>query len=128
MVLKVLPGTDELGSAQRVNAALAFGFPISLLEERNEENVLPARRLELSAYVLLVQDAVVWYTTMAGKKATLRCAREALHAMHVPAVRTTEFVQGRTSRWGLAWSFSAGRVSAEQPLPRPAVAARIVPR
>lgn len=71
---------------------------------------------------------MAWYTTMVGKKATLRRAREALHAAAVPAVRTTEFVQGRTSRWGLAWSFAAGPGSAAQPLPRPPAGARIVAR
>ncbi len=70
-----------------------------------------------------MQGAVAWFTTMVGKKATLRRAREALHAAGVPGVRTTEFVQGRTSRWGLAWSFAAERGA--QPLPRPPIACSV---
>ncbi len=74
----------------------------------------------------MMQDDVAWFTTMVGKKATLRRARQALHAAGVPSVRTTEFVQGRTSRWGLAWSFAAERGA--QPLPRSATPARSVPK
>lgn len=70
-----------------------------------------------------MQGAVAWFTTMVGKKATLRRAREAVHAAGVPGVRTTEFVQGRTSRWGLAWSFAAERGA--QPLPRPPIACSV---
>ena len=33
-------------------------------------------------------------------------------------LRTTEFAQGRTSRWGLAWSFAADPGGASKPLPR----------
>lgn len=76
------------------------------------------------------QERAVWFTTMVGKKGTLRRAREALHALPAaPAVRTTEFVQGRTSRWGLAWSYAAaGRAAAALPLPRPPAAARALPK
>ncbi|CAL8465344.1 g4879 [Coccomyxa elongata] len=86
---------------------------------------------ELAFVMQMVRDStrlqgdVAWFTTMVGKKATLRRAREALHAAGVPALRTTEFVQGRTSRWGLAWSYAAEHGA--QPLPRPAIA-RSVPK
>ena len=45
-----------------------------------------------------LQGRVTWFTTMVGKKGTLREMRAALHALCVPSVRTTEFVQvGSTS-------------------------------
>ena len=40
-----------------------------------------------------MQGRVTWFTTMVGKKGTLRDMRALLHARRVPAVRTTEFVQ-----------------------------------
>lgn len=52
------------------------------------------------------QERITWYTTMVGKKATLRTLRQAVHRAGASAVRATEFAQGRTSRWALAWSFT----------------------
>ena len=50
---------------------------------------------------------MAWFTTMVGKKETLKRVRAMLHALGVPSVRSTQFTQGRTHRWGLAWSFKA---------------------
>ena len=36
---------------------------------------------------------MTWFTTMLGKKGTLRDLRAALRLLRVPSVRTTEFVQ-----------------------------------
>lgn len=47
-----------------------------------------------------------WFTTMVGRKVTLKGLSAKLWALGAATVRTTEFVQGRTSRWGLAWSFT----------------------
>lgn len=59
---------------------------------------------------------VHWFTTMVGKKKTLKSVRKLLHALNVPGLRTTEFVQGRTHRWGIAWSFQEDVHSAMKPL------------
>ncbi|KAJ0260555.1 U6 small nuclear RNA [Hirschfeldia incana] len=59
----------------------------------------------------IIQDSAVlrerfrWYTSMLGKKATLKVLVSKLWEVGVTVVKTTEFVQGQTSRWGLAWSF-----------------------
>lgn len=42
---------------------------------------------------------------MLGKKANLKLLIPKLWEVGVTIVKTTEFVQGQTSRWGLAWSF-----------------------
>ena len=44
---------------------------------------------------------------MVGRKVTLKGLSAKLWALGAATVRTTEFVQGRTSRWGLAWSFTS---------------------
>ena len=44
---------------------------------------------------------------MLGKKSTMRTVRQEIHKLSPSALRVTEFVQGRTSRWGIAWSFAA---------------------
>ncbi|XP_061357047.1 uncharacterized protein LOC133301437, partial [Gastrolobium bilobum] len=46
-----------------------------------------------------------WFTSMVGKKSSLKYLTSKLWEVGVTIVKTTEFVQGRTSRWGLAWSF-----------------------
>jgi len=65
---------------------------------------------------LELKTRVHWFTTMVGKKKTLKSVRKLLHALNVPGLRTTEFVQGRTHRWGIAWSFKEGVYSAMKPL------------
>jgi hypothetical protein len=42
---------------------------------------------------------------MVGKKATLTEAAAALEDLNVTCIRTTTFFQGKTVRWGLAWSY-----------------------
>lgn len=42
---------------------------------------------------------------MLGRKSNLKVLISELWNVGVTIVKTTEFVQGQTSRWGLAWSF-----------------------
>lgn len=42
---------------------------------------------------------------MVGRKTNLKTLISKLRELGVSIVKTTEFVQGQTSRWGLAWSF-----------------------
>lgn len=42
---------------------------------------------------------------MVGRKSNLKSLVSKLWEVGVTIVKTTEFVQGRTSRWGIAWSF-----------------------
>ncbi|KAL8137150.1 hypothetical protein V2J09_003151 [Rumex salicifolius] len=59
----------------------------------------------------IIEDSVAlrqsfrWYTTMLGKKSNLKLLTSKLRKVGVTIVKTTEFVQGQTCRWGLAWSF-----------------------
>lgn len=42
---------------------------------------------------------------MVGRKSNLKFLISKLWEVGVTIVKTTEFVQGQTCRWGLAWSF-----------------------
>lgn len=42
---------------------------------------------------------------MLGRKSNLKVLVSKLWSVGATVVKTTEFVQGQTSRWGLAWSF-----------------------
>ncbi|KAJ8377564.1 hypothetical protein AAFF_G00255820 [Aldrovandia affinis] len=46
-----------------------------------------------------------WYSCMLGKKCSLAPLKEELRKQGVAKVTHTEFCQGRTMRWALAWSF-----------------------
>lgn len=66
---------------------------------------------EVAFLAAMVLDSIVlrghvrWYTCMVGKKASLGLLRGLLTARGVPLTHTTRFQQGRTVRFGLAWSF-----------------------
>ncbi|KAM1243518.1 hypothetical protein ACFX2G_035762 [Malus domestica] len=59
----------------------------------------------------IIEDSVTlkhtfrWYTSMVGRKLNVKILTSKLWEVGVTMVKTTEFVQGQTSRWGLAWSF-----------------------
>lgn len=59
----------------------------------------------------IIEDSIVlkqsfrWYTSMVGRKTNLKFLISKLRGAGVTIVKTTEFVQGQTCRWGLAWSF-----------------------
>ncbi|CAI5708430.1 unnamed protein product [Hyaloperonospora brassicae] len=53
-----------------------------------------------------LQNRVLWFTSMVGRKASLRKLLALLREMKVRSTRTTEFFQGRTKRWGVAWTFA----------------------
>ncbi|KAF7239169.1 RNA N6-adenosine-methyltransferase METTL16 [Varanus komodoensis] len=54
---------------------------------------------------LQLKKRLRWYSCMLGKKCSLAPLKEELRIHRVPKVTYTEFCQGRTMRWALAWSF-----------------------
>ncbi|XP_060217992.1 uncharacterized protein LOC132645187 isoform X2 [Lycium barbarum] len=65
-----------------------------------------------SAFITrIIEDSVQlkqsfrWYTSMVGRKTNLKVLISKLWEVGATIVKTTEFVQGQTCRWGLAWSF-----------------------
>ncbi|KAM4627084.1 RNA N(6)-adenosine-methyltransferase mettl16 isoform 2-T2 [Polymixia lowei] len=54
---------------------------------------------------LQLKTRLRWYSCMLGKKCSLAPLKEELRMQGVPKVTHTEFCQGRTMRWALAWSF-----------------------
>ncbi|KAG5844752.1 hypothetical protein ANANG_G00165890 [Anguilla anguilla] len=66
---------------------------------------------ELEFVKRIIQDSLQlkgrlrWYSCMLGKKCSLAPLKEELRKHGVPRVTHTEFCQGRTMRWALAWSF-----------------------
>lgn len=74
-----------------------------------EEMICPGG--EKAFITRIIEDSAVlkqsfrWYTSMVGRKLNLKSLTAKLWEVGVTIVKTTEFVQGQTCRWGLAWSF-----------------------
>eukprot|EP00257_Ricinus_communis_P020945 XP_015580315.1 U6 small nuclear RNA (adenine-(43)-N(6))-methyltransferase [Ricinus communis] len=74
-----------------------------------EEMVCPGG--EKAFIARIIEDSVIlkesfrWFTSMVGRKTNLKFLTSRLREVGVTIVKTTEFVQGQTCRWGLAWSF-----------------------
>ncbi|CAN6277375.1 unnamed protein product [Urochloa humidicola] len=70
---------------------------------------------ELAFVTHIIEDSVSvknsfrWFTSMVGRKANLKLLMSKAREAGASVVKTTEFVQGQTARWGLAWSFIAPR-------------------
>ncbi|XP_077336622.1 RNA N(6)-adenosine-methyltransferase METTL16 isoform X2 [Lithobates pipiens] len=54
---------------------------------------------------LQLKKRLRWYSCMLGKKCSLAPLKEELQIQGVSKVAYTEFYQGKTMRWALAWSF-----------------------
>mgnify|MGYP002803873290 CR=1 FL=1 len=54
---------------------------------------------------LKLGSRIKWYTTMLGKKSSLTSVMAKLKENGISNMVTTEFCQGRTTRWGVAWTF-----------------------
>ncbi len=55
---------------------------------------------------LLFKDRVSVYTSMLGKKSSLKPLVHYLRNLNIFSIFTTELKQGKTSRWAIAWTFS----------------------
>uniref|UniRef100_A0ACD5Z8L6 Uncharacterized protein n=1 Tax=Avena sativa TaxID=4498 RepID=A0ACD5Z8L6_AVESA len=58
---------------------------------------------------VFVKNSFRWFTSMVGRKANIKLLVSKIREVGATVVKTTEFVQGQTARWGLAWSFIAPR-------------------
>ncbi|KAF7278510.1 U6 small nuclear RNA (adenine-(43)-N(6))-methyltransferase [Rhynchophorus ferrugineus] len=60
----------------------------------------------LMAESKILQNRVLIYTTMVGQKRDLPVLKKTLRDIQVSSFKETEFCQGNTTRWGLAWTFT----------------------
>ena len=54
---------------------------------------------------LNLRNRVTWFTSMVGRKCHVTLLLKVLQTAKIPKITRIEFVQGKTRRWGIAWSF-----------------------
>ena len=94
------------------NAGTDFGGVASEMACAGGELAFVSRILAESSASADARRFAHWYTTMCGKKETVKRLRAMLRTRGAKAVRETTFYQGKTRRWGVAWSFVATADSA----------------
>lgn len=78
------------------------GSPSELIFEDGGELGFVKRILNES---ISLKDQIQIYSTMFGCKKNFQKFIEEIKAQKIQSFSTTEFVQGKTTRWGVAWSF-----------------------
>lgn len=66
---------------------------------------------------LLIEHAHSWFTSMVGKLSSIPPLRERLRSEQIDNYFFTQFVQGRTKRWAVAWSHQAFRMGSPPMVP-----------
>lgn len=67
---------------------------------------------------LVLTHSLVWYSSLLGKKSSLSELLAMLSREGIPRqnIRVTRFTQGKTNRWGIAWTFYTITTSEEENL------------
>ncbi|XP_046544029.1 LOW QUALITY PROTEIN: RNA N6-adenosine-methyltransferase mettl16-like [Haliotis rubra] len=93
--------------------------PCSVSTASPKESIAPGGEVmfvkQLIADSASLRTRVRVYTTMLGKKTSISPLKEELRKLKVPKYATTEFCQGKTMRWGIAWSFDESVVFPKSP-------------
>ncbi|KAJ2025467.1 hypothetical protein GGI06_000575 [Coemansia sp. S85] len=85
-------GTPGLNTTAKDDELYTDGGEESFLSGLVDESDIHNRRIK-------------WFTTMVGKRSTLSILKTKLRGVGVKQVREGVLIQGRTTRWVLAWSF-----------------------
>jgi len=73
---------------------ISIGGEVGFIKQMIEESIILHERVRV-------------YTSMVGKKSSLVKLKEELRHQKVTKFATTEFCQGKTMRWGIAWTFDS---------------------
>ena len=81
------------------------GEPVEMITNGGEETFIINMINESIKY----KDQIIWFTTLIGIKKHIHSIEKKLRSLsppnHVMAIKHHTFRQGRTFRWGIAWSF-----------------------
>ncbi|KAG8966200.1 hypothetical protein FRC03_012318 [Tulasnella sp. 419] len=87
--------------------AVCTGAEVEMITEGGE--IAFVKRM--IAESLILRERCRWYTSLLGKMSTVADLVEELKSNGINNYGISEFVQGHTRRWGIAWSFGDVRLS-----------------
>ncbi|KAI7869094.1 uncharacterized protein EV154DRAFT_432044 [Mucor mucedo] len=96
---------EGLDNKELEPSAVCNGSNGEMITEGGEYGFI-SRMIEES---LILQKRVIWYTSMMGLKRTIRPLVRLLKESGISNYVVTNFTQGNTTRWAIAWSFYDNR-------------------
>lgn len=87
--------------------AVCTGAPVEMIYTAGGEAGFVGTMVRES---LAFKERCKWYTSMLGKLSSVVEILELIEKHKIPNYAVTEFVQGQTRRWAVAWSFSDSRL------------------
>jgi 23S rRNA A1618 N6-methylase RlmF len=92
---KVLPLDTAAGQSATMSETMTLGGEVGFVNQMVKESIQ-------------WKNQCTWFTSMLGKKSSVKPVYETLKKnKDIKSIETTRLVQGRTSRWAIAWSFVA---------------------
>lgn len=95
------PFFEDESQADHGRRVACMGNSNEMATEGGEERFV--ERIILDS--LQLRDRVLWYSSMVGRKTSVKSILATLRERKITNVKTTKFVHGRTTRWGIAWTF-----------------------
>ena len=93
---KILPFDTATGQSATSSETITSGGEVSFVSQMVDES-------------LQWKHQCGWFTSMFGKKSSVKPVYDKLKAMkEITSIQTTRLVQGKTSRWAIAWSYVVG--------------------
>jgi len=103
---------EGLSSKKLEPYAVCCGSTNEMITEGGEVGFI-GRMIEESVHL---KKRVRWYTSMIGLKRSIRPLIRLLKHHDISNYTVTEFSQGKTTRWGIGWSFYAERITKSRSL------------
>ena len=95
------------------NTSAKGGAPSSTLTATNSEMITEGGEKAFIKQMLLeslsLESKIRWYTSLCGHLSTVQYIIGEIKRMKISNYLVAEFAQGRTIRWGVAWSFEKQR-------------------
>jgi 23S rRNA A1618 N6-methylase RlmF len=92
--------SNELESERNNPKTICTGNKNELMTEGGEFQFIS----QIITESLLLKNQICWFTSMIGKKETLKSLKLKLNDLNI-LYYITEFINGNITRWGIAWSF-----------------------
>jgi 23S rRNA A1618 N6-methylase RlmF len=92
--------SNELESERNNPKTICTGNKNELMTEGGELQFIS----QIITDSLLLKNQICWFTSMIGKKETLKSLKLKLNDLNINYY-ITEFINGNITRWGIAWSF-----------------------